>query len=153
MVVHEKVKQASLFYYQLRESLLAQLFLKKTQGIAIPLALPCKNFNILYYLCYNWRYLFEYVFTIRKGISTIKWDSSKCIYLTLSQTTKFWPWLNWKHLQPTNLMLLKKWFLSQTGKKTMWEKEKMLVTSIFSFSHNVFKSLLLKPGIVWERVS
>ena len=23
--------------------------------------------------------------------------------------------------------------------KTLWEKEKMLVTSIFSFSHNVFK--------------
>ena len=28
--------------------------------------------------------------------------------------------------------------------KTSWEKEKMLVTSIFSFSHNVFKSLLLR---------
>ena len=27
--------------------------------------------------------------------------------------------------------------------KTLWEKEKMLVTSIFSFSHNVLKSLLL----------
>ena len=26
--------------------------------------------------------------------------------------------------------------------ETLWEKEKMLVTSIFSFSHNVFKSLL-----------
>ena len=25
--------------------------------------------------------------------------------------------------------------------KTMWKKEKMLVTSIFSFSHNVFKRL------------
>ena len=25
----------------------------------------------------------------------------------------------------------------------MWEKEKMLVTSIFSFSHNVFKSFLI----------
>ena len=28
------------------------------------------------------------------------------------------------------------------GKKTVLEKEKMLVTSIFSFSHNVFKRLL-----------
>ena len=27
-------------------------------------------------------------------------------------------------------------------KKTQWEKEKMLVTSIFAFSNNVFKSLL-----------
>ena len=29
-------------------------------------------------------------------------------------------------------------------KKTLWEKEKMLVTSIFSFSCNVFKSFLLQ---------
>ena len=27
-------------------------------------------------------------------------------------------------------------------KKKLWEKEKMLVTSIFSFSHSVFKRLL-----------
>ena len=27
--------------------------------------------------------------------------------------------------------------------KTLWEKEKMLVTSIFSFSHSVFKRLLI----------
>ena len=38
------------------------------------------------------------------------------------------------------------------------EKEKMLVTSIFSFSHNVFKRLRSfsrswKPKIVWERVN
>ena len=29
--------------------------------------------------------------------------------------------------------------------KTLWQKEKMLVTSIFSFSYNVFKSLLFNP--------
>ena len=39
----------------------------------------------------------------------------------------------------------------------MLEKEKMLVTSIFSFSHNVFKSYYpvlgsLKVVIVWSRV-
>ena len=28
--------------------------------------------------------------------------------------------------------------------KTLWEKEKMLVTSIFSFSHNVFKISLFQ---------
>ena len=28
------------------------------------------------------------------------------------------------------------------GEKTLWEKEKILVTSIFSFSHNVFRRLL-----------
>ena len=30
------------------------------------------------------------------------------------------------------------------GKKTLWEKEKMLVTSNFSFSRNVFKKLVLQ---------
>ena len=35
-------------------------------------------------------------------------------------------------------------FVLGTIKKTLWEKEKMLVTSIFSFSHNVFKSLFLQ---------
>ena len=29
-------------------------------------------------------------------------------------------------------------------RKTLWEKEKMLVTSIFSFSHNVFKRVLFQ---------
>ena len=40
--------------------------------------------------------------------------------------------------------------------KTLWEKEKLLVTSDFSFSHSVFKRLVpqthKKPGLVWERV-
>ena len=56
-----------------------------------------------------------------------------------------------KHLQRTNQILLKLWILSWIGLKTLWEKEKMLVTSIFSFSHNVFKSFLfqgcLKSGL------
>ena len=35
-----------------------------------------------------------------------------------------------------------KWlFLSLMGWKTLWAKDKLLVTSIFSFSHNVFKSI------------
>ena len=41
--------------------------------------------------------------------------------------------------------------------KTLWEKEKMLVTRIFSFSYNVLKRLLvsrlLKVGIVWKWVN
>ena len=49
-------------------------------------------------------------------------------------------------------------FLSFTGLKILWEKEKMLVTSILSSSHNVlyrFFFLLrvaLKVRIVWQRV-
>ena len=37
------------------------------------------------------------------------------------------------------------------GLKTQWEKEKLLVTSNFSFSHSVFKILILQtrenPGL------
>ena len=40
------------------------------------------------------------------------------------------------------------------GQKTLWEKEKLLVTSNFSCSHSVFKRLLKtgKNGVVLERV-
>ena len=41
--------------------------------------------------------------------------------------------------------------------ETLWEKEKMLVNSIFSLSHNVFKRLSfpgsLQGGIVWSSVN
>ena len=33
---------------------------------------------------------------------------------------------------------------SPNGSKTLWEKEKLLVTSKFSFSHSVFKRLVLQ---------
>ena len=33
---------------------------------------------------------------------------------------------------------------SPKGYKTLWEKEKLLVTSNFSFSHSVFKRLVLQ---------
>ena len=36
----------------------------------------------------------------------------------------------------------------KNGYKTSWEKEKMLVTSIFSLSHYVFRRPLLHPGWV-----
>ena len=54
------------------------------------------------------------------------------------------------------------------GKKTLWEKEKLLVMSNFSFSHSVFKRLAISPfptvfskdltadtkrqGLVWKRI-
>ena len=41
---------------------------------------------------------------------------------TLYQATKFWPWPNWKHLQMTNLVMLKWLFVSHIGKKTLVEK-------------------------------
>ena len=33
---------------------------------------------------------------------------------------------------------------SPNDKKTLWEKEKLLITSNFSFSHSVFKRLVLQ---------
>ena len=46
---------------------------------------------------------------------------------------------------------------SPKEKKTLWEKEEMLIVSNFSFSHIVLKRLVLhtheKKGIGWERVS
>ena len=39
----------------------------------------------------------------------------------------------------TILNLMKMAESSQNGKKALWEKEKLLVTSNFSFSHRVFK--------------
>ena len=45
---------------------------------------------------------------------------------------------------------------SPNGYKTLWENEKLLVTSTFSFSHSVFKGLVLQThknqGFVWEGV-
>ena len=35
-------------------------------------------------------------------------------------------------------------FCLKIGKKAFWEKEKILVTSIFSFSHNVFRSIFCR---------
>ena len=37
-------------------------------------------------------------------------------------------------------------FLLDKEENTLWEKEKMLLTSIFSFSHSVFQSYLLKES-------
>ena len=50
----------------------------------------------------------------------------------------------WCSLQITNLNLMKVMETSPKEKKTLWKKEKMLVTSNFSFSHSVFKRLVLQ---------
>ena len=47
-------------------------------------------------------------------------------------------------LQTTISNLMKMAERSQNRSKTLWEKEKLLVTSNFSFSHSVFKRLVLQ---------
>ena len=51
---------------------------------------------------------------------------------------------NKKSLQTTILRLMKIVESSPNGWKTLWEKQKLLVTSNFSFSHSVFKLLVLQ---------
>ena len=62
--------------------------------------------------------------------------------LILSQMTYFR--LFQKGLQTTISNLMKVEEKSPNGLKTLWEKEKLHVTSNFSFSHNVFKRLVLQ---------
>ena len=63
--------------------------------------------------------------------------------LTLSLTTNFRLFQTEKSLQTRILNLMKMEESSSNGWKTLWEKEKLLVTSNFSFSHSVFKRLVL----------
>ena len=65
--------------------------------------------------------------------------------LTLSQTTHF-RLFQIESLQTTILDLIKMADSSSKGRKTLLEKEKLLVTSNFSYSHSVFKRLVLKTG-------
>ena len=64
-------------------------------------------------------------------------------FLTLSQTTNF-RLQNSKGLQTAISNLMKMIESSPNGLKMLWEKEKLLITSNFSFSHSVFKRLVLQ---------
>ena len=64
--------------------------------------------------------------------------------LPLSQTTNFILFQT-KRVSRRQFQISSKWQKAlQTGRKTLWGKEKLLVTSNFSFSHSVFKRLLLQ---------
>ena len=65
------------------------------------------------------------------------------MWLTLSQTTNF-RLPNWKSLQTTISNLIKMEESFSNGLKTLGEKEKLVVTSNFSFSHSVYKRLVLQ---------
>ena len=77
--------------------------------------------------------------------------------LTLSQTINFRLFQTQKTLQTTISSLMKMAESYPNGKKTLWEKEKLLVTSNFSFSHSIFKRLKLQTrknqGLFGKRLS
>ena len=75
--------------------------------------------------------------------NVLDWTKFKSIVdLTLSQTTNFRFFQTEKSLQTTILILMKMAESSPNEKKRLWEKEKLLVTSNFSFSHSVSKRLV-----------
>ena len=57
---------------------------------------------------------------------------------------KFWTLPNRRSFQTTILILRKMTESDPNGSKTLWEKEKLLVTSNFFFSHSVFKKPVLQ---------
>ena len=68
-----------------------------------------------------------------------------CINSTLINSfpnKQFYNFPNWKSSQTTISNYMKMAKTSPTGYKTLWEKDKLLVTSNFSFSHRVFKRLV-----------
>ena len=88
---------------------------------------------------------FSYEFSRRKKKTLISCHKTSIQHISCSifcQFTKFWSCLNSKHLQIClNPFTNKPWFLHVCRTcllKTQWEKEKLLVTSNFSFSHSVF---------------
>ena len=67
---------------------------------------------------------------------------------------KFQTLPNWKILQTAISNLMKMAERSPNGWKKLWEKEKLLIMSNFSFSHSVFKWLVLQThknqGLFWK---
>ena len=85
----------------------------------------------------------------------IKPLTTQCCLLTLTQTTKF------RLFQTQGVCIWKYWIWWKWQKvletcRKQWEKERLLVTSNFSFYHQVFKRLVMqtckKRGLVWEWV-
>ena len=67
-----------------------------------------------------------------------------CPHVNPFQNDTFWTLPDRKSLQTTIFNWMKTVEISPEGWKSLWEKEKLLVTSNFSFSHGVFKRLVLQ---------
>ena len=83
------------------------------------------------------------------NVITMQWFSydlvSKGLMLTLSHTTNFRRFQTERSFQRKILNSMKiLWKFSSQVKKKLWEKEKLLYTRNFSFSHSVFKRYVLQ---------
>ena len=98
----------------------------------------CENAHYQHFLLFQQYLQKSFSFRVNLKVRIVKAFQENYIFplqyiIQLDQTTILLTGLNSKYLQTTNQILLKLWFPSSIGKKTLWEKEKMLVTSIFSF--------------------
>ena len=93
-------------------------------------------------MVYNW---------VAKGVVVLKFESFEnhlimliflCMIFNASLNNKFLDWSKLKAFADDKINVAQ---MAIFIFETLWESEKMLVTSIFSFSHNVFENLLF-PG-------
>ena len=82
-------------------------------------------------------------------VQTRSWDlmiARPTLYITTTDTTMNLLFtkdvIKLKAIADDKIKAAKMRILSLIEQKTLWEKEKMLVTSIFSFSHSVYQSLI-----------
>ena len=73
------------------------------------------------------------------------------MYLTLCQTTKFHPYSNRKHFQTKKLNVAQDIKFVFPRVKLLLKRDKMLVTSIFSFPNNVFERFFPVEGSISYR--
>ena len=71
-------------------------------------------------------------------------QKNKLVHINPFPNDKFYMIPNLNSLQTTISNVIKMAVISPNEQKTLWEKEKLLVTSNFSFSHSVFKRLILQ---------
>ena len=92
------------------------------------------------------RYTFENIMGKEENASNLYCLLFAKCFLPLNPfpDNNFYTLPNWKSLQTTilNSMIIAE--SSPKGYKTLWEKEKLLITSNFSFSHSVFKRLVCR---------
>ena len=79
---------------------------------------------------------------ISKALVTPVVESRECVLSLLHD--KILDWSIFKSLADNKINVTQNLKFVLGKVENIWEKEKMLVTSIFSFSKNVFKSILLE---------
>ena len=94
--------------------------------------------------CFDFIDIFKCVFCVVNCVVMGQNYKNERFRLTLSQTTNFGLFQTERVCRQQFQFWWKRKESSLNGQKTLWEKEKLLVTSNFSFPHSMFKRLLLQ---------